>query len=395
MDSSASLLTRGVTEVVVLEHLKKALESGKTLRVKFGIDPTGNLLHLGHAIPLLKLREFQDAGHTVILLIGDFTATIGDPTGKNKTRTILSEEQIKENMATYLDQAALVLDISKVEVRYNTEWYGKMSMVEMMQLSSNATMAQIKQRAEFKQRIEKGEDITMLEFFYPILQGYDSVALHADVELGGTDQKFNLLMGRQIQERYEQEPQDVIMTPLLEGLDGHEKMSKSLDNYIALTDAPEDMYGKIMSVPDTLLEKYFTLTTLIPLDEITEIMKGIAAGNNPRDAKMMLARDIVTRYHDQAAAEKAEANFISVFQKGEVPAERETIQLDTKDWNIVDILVSTGFCKSKTEARTIIEQHGVRINGKEVLSPDEVFTIGTEKILIQKGKKSFADLEGK
>ena len=391
-----TLLTRGIHEIVVTASLDKKLTSSKALRIKYGIDPTGDLIHLGHAVPLLKLRELQDLGHTIILLIGDFTARIGDPTGKNKTRVPLSDAQISVNMANYLEQAALILDIDKTEVRYNSEWYSAMSAADLIGLMTQVTASQVGQRADFQKRLEAGEPISLQEYVYPVLQGYDSVVLKADVEMGGTDQTFNLLMGRQLQERYNQAPQDVITTPLLEGLDGSDKMSKSLGNFIALTDAPEDMYGKVMSIPDALLWKYFALATRIPETEVNEMTRQIEAGTlNPRDAKMYLGRDIVTRYHGAEAAVAAEGHFIDVFQKGAMPEEIAEIALEAREWNILDLLVVVGFAKSKSEARTLVDQNSVSVDEAVIADQGTMFTLSTTPILVKKGKRYFVKVVGR
>jgi len=287
------LLNKATEDVVVKENLKKRLESGKVLRIKLGIDPTGSVLHLGHAVVLRKLKEFQDLGHQVIFLIGDFTARIGDPTGRSKERKPMSEKEIKQNMKDYIEQASLILDPKKIEVRYNSEWLEKMDLQEIISLASKATYAQIAQRSDFKQRIKDDTDLTLHEFMYPLMVAYDSVALKADVELGGTDQKFNLLMGRQIQKRYKQEEQDVMTCRILEGLDGKEKMSKSLDNYIALTEESSEMYGKLMTYPDSMIIVGLELLTNISTEVIKSIAKSLEDGENPMQYKKMMAFEIV------------------------------------------------------------------------------------------------------
>ncbi len=393
IDQITELLTRGVAEVIGKENLEKKLRGGKKLRVKFGIDPTGDLLHLGHSVALLKLKEFQALGHTVIFLIGDHTAEIGDPSGRSKERVPLSKEQIKKNMASYCLQAGRILDMKKVEVRHNSEWYDTLGIMEFANLTSKVTIQQILQRADFKKRLKEGGDVSVREAFYPILQGYDSVMLKCDVELGGTDQRFNLLMGRQIQKRYRQEEQDVLMVSLLEGTDGTAKMSKAADNYIALTENPETMYGKMMSVPDALIGRYFELATRVGMDEIEEMEKQMKKNTlNPRDAKMRLAREIVTLYHDEKKAEAAEKHFIALFQKKEVPDDMPEIRLKKKEWNIVDLLVECKLAGSKSEARRLIKQGGISIDEKIINNQNMVIEITSKGIVIKKGKRHFVKL---
>jgi len=387
------ILTRGVAEAIVKKDLEKKLQSGKKLRVKFGIDPTGDLLHLGHAVVLLKLKEFQDAGHTVIFLIGDFTARIGDPSGRNKQRVPLTDEQIKQNMQSYLAQAERVLDTDKIEVRYNSEWYGKMDLTDLIRVSALTSVTQLLHRAEFKDRVKRGDEISVPEILYPLLQGYDSVVLQADVELGGTDQKFNLLMGRQMQERYGQQPQDILMVPILEGLDGRDKMSKSLNNYISLTAEAHDMYGKIMSIPDALIWKYFEYLTRVAEKELQTMSRQIKAQTlNPRDTKMMLAREIVTIFHSAKDAQEAELQFIQVFQQKGVPDEIPLVVIPQKKMLLGEILVFAKLVSSKAEARRVIEQGGVAVDGKTVKNPNEILTLTKNGSLIKKGKRGFVNV---
>jgi len=381
------ILTRGVDEVIEKESLKKKLESGKQLRIKLGIDPTGSQLHIGHAVPLRKLKQFQDLGHQVILLIGDYTATIGDPSGRNETRPILSMEQIKENEKTYIDQAAKVLDMSKVEIRHNGEWYGQNNFTGLlMELTSKITVARILERDDFQKRIKEGSDIQMQEIMYPLLQGYDSVALEADVELGGTDQKFNLLMGRKIQKRYNQKEQDVITVPLLVGTDGVKKMSKTYDNFIALEDKASEMYGKTMSVADELIIKYFELVTNVSMEEIKKLAKELENGANPRDLKMRLAFEIVKMYHNEAEAKSAQENFINTFAKKQVPEEMPEVKPSVYD--LITILTESKICKSKSEVRQMIDQGGVKVNEKKVPNGEYNFVIKSGDI-VQKGSRFF------
>ncbi len=390
-----NLLHRAVTEIIGRESLQKKLGLKKPLRVKYGIDPTGDLIHLGHAVVLYKLKEFQDKGHEIILLIGDFTAQIGDPSGRSKARIPLTTEKIRENMAHYLTQAALILDMERIEVRYNSEWYDPMSATNLMELMSLVTYTQVSQRADFQKRLELNEPISLKELIYPLLQGYDSVMLNADVELGGTDQKFNLLMGRQLQERFGQTPQDIIMTPILEGLDGHEKMSKSLNNFIALTDTPHDMYGKIMSLPDTLMAKFFSLVTRVPEKDIQEILKQTDAGTlNPRDAKMALAREVVAMLHGIDSAQAAELHFVETFQNHQTPKDIEVITIEARSWNAVDLIMTLNLCATRSDARRLIEQGGITIHDKTLQSHEESITISSEPVILKKGKRHYVKIVG-
>lgn len=382
------LLTRGVEEVIILDDLRKKLESGKKLRVKFGIDPTGSDLHIGHSVPLRKLRQFQDMGHQVILLIGDFTAKIGDPSGRNQTRPVLSDAQIRKNMKTYIAQAGKILDIKKTEVRYNSEWYKKKKGDFIMQLSMAVTVPRILDRDDFKRRMQEPDsDLNVQEILYPLLQGYDSVELKADVEIGGNDQKFNLLMGRRIQKRFGQKEQDVTMLPILEGLDGVRKMSKSYGNYIPFTDTPEDMYGKAMSVPDALIYKYFELATDVPRQDIEAYRKKMQEGENPRNIKMKLAHALTRLYHGEEGAEKGEKNFIAVVQQHEAPTNMATLHPSAFD--IVTVLVEAGFCATRGDARRAIEQGGVHVNDVKVSAIDAAVSPGN---VVKKGKRFFVKI---
>jgi len=383
------LLERGVEEVIVKEHLRKRMLAGEKLRIKLGIDPTGSVLHLGHAIVLKKLKQFQDLGHQVIFLIGDFTARIGDPTGRSVARKPMTDEEIRKNMQSYQNQAGIILDMNKVEVRYNSEWLASMNLQEVIMMASKITYAQMAQRADFKNRIKNDLDLSIQEFMYPAMQGYDSVALKADVEIGGTDQKFNLLMGRQLQKRYDQEPQDTITCPLLEGLDGVEKMSKSVGNYIALTEEPNSMYGKIMSLPDSLILRYFELCTNIAVLEIDKFKKELDDQTvNPRDIKMKLALEITNIYHGKEKASKAEEYFIKTVQKKEIPDEIQKAKVSVGE-KIVDMLVRENLAASKAEARRKIEQGGVKMNDEVIEDwQREIFSSDSEKIL-RVGKKEW------
>jgi len=393
------VLRHGAEEVLVKENLRKRLESGKKLRIKLGIDPTGSVLHLGHAVVLRKLKDFQDLGHQVIFLIGDFTAKIGDPTGRSVTRKPMTDKEIKVNMKSYTKQAGLILDMKKVEIRYNSEWLDKLDFQELIILASKITYAQMAQRADFKDRIKNDQDLSLQEFLYPMMQGYDSVALKADVEIGGTDQKFNLLMGRQLQKRYNQEPQDIVTCPLLEGLSGGDKMSKSLDNYIALTEDSDDMYGKIMSLTDDLMVRYFSLCTDLPEQEIIKIKDDLANNRvNPRDYKMKLAYEIAKIYHGEKKAAAAQEYFVKTVQKKEVPELINNYELPVSpanrddsitNWKIVDLLVEVKLAGSKGEAKRLIEQGGVKVDGNVIKDINQIIEITKSGVLLQKGKRGF------
>lgn len=370
------LLTRGVEEVIVKEHLNDALRSGKPLRVKFGIDPTAPRLHLGHTVPLRKLRQFQELGHIAILVIGDFTATIGDPTGRSEERKMLTAADIKVNMKHYLAQAGKVLDMRRAEIVYNSKWFKKEGLEDLIKLSAATTYNQLMHRADFKKRVEEGNDITVTELLYPVLQGYDSVKIKADVELGGTDQKFNLLMGRRVQRHFKMEEQDVITVPLIEGTDGIRKMSKSFDNAIGLDEDPNVMFGKIMSIPDTLIDRYYELLT----NEKRSI-------DDPRDAKIALAETIVGMYHGTEGGTKAHEYFLSVFAKKEKPIDIPTISVSASSMPLVDLLVAAKLTVSKGEARRLIEQGGVYINDARKTDPSEIIVVSDT--LIQVGPRRF------
>ena len=384
MNSIEQLLSRGVEEAIVKEHLEQALKSGKKLRVKFGIDPTAPDLHLGHTVPLRKLRQFQDAGHIAVLIIGDFTAMIGDPTGRSEERKPLTAKEVKQNMKKYLKQAAKVIDVKKAEIYYNSKWFAKKDLNEFFVLARSITMQQVLHRADFKKRLEEERDISMSEVLYPALQGYDSFMVKANIEIGGTDQKFNLLMGRRIQRHFGMEEQDIMTLSLLEGTDGIKKMSKSVGNYIALDETPDDMFGKVMGVPDNLINKYFTLLT----GEDRKIA-------DPREAKLELGRILVNMYHGKGAGEKAQRKFIKVFSQHEKPENILVKKIENKKWKLSDLLVELKLAPSKSEARRLIEQGAVKINDEKKTDPNEVINppVGGEKeILLQVGKRQFLKL---
>lgn len=384
-----TLLDRGTVEVIVRKDLEEKLKSGKKLRVKFGIDPTGSDLHIGHSVVLRKLGQFQEQGHTAILLIGDYTARIGDPTGKSETRIMLTEQQIRANMEHYVEQASKILDLKKLEIRYNSEWFEKMTMAQILELTAKKTVKQMLQREDFKKRMNNDQDIAAIELMYPMMQGYDSVMLESDVELGGTDQLFNMMVGRDLQRRFQSKTiQDVITMTILEGLDGEEKMSKSLNNYIGMMETPNQIYGKTMSVPDKLIIKYFELATTVQSDEIAKLKKSLEEGENPRNLKMRLARELVTLYHDKKSAEQAEKEFIEIFAHKGLPEDIQVQKFSRNKMNIVELLAESKLVNSKGEARRLIEGGGVRIDGNKVASHEAKIDLTTEKLL-QVGKRKF------
>ena len=384
------VLTRGVKEVINKAHLEKKLKSGDKLRIKFGIDPTSADLHLGHSVPLRKLKQFQELGHQVIFLIGDFTAKIGDPSARLDKRRPLTEREIKRNMRDYTKQAAKILNMKKVEIRLNSEWYGKKGAAFLMDLASRFTYARLIERDEFKKRIERDIDISMLELIYPLLQGYDSVELKADVEIGGADQKFNLLFARKVQKKYNQPQQDIITVPLLVGTDGVRKMSKSYRNFIKLTEEPLKMFGQIMSIPDLLIWHYFKLITNLSLEEIEEIKKNVNLTIlTPKEAKIKLAREIVGIYHGKEVAKKAEKEFEKIFKERKLPSRIPEIKIKEKTLNILDLLVKTKLAPSKSEAKRLIFQKGVKINGQIQKDWQTIIEI-KEGMVIQVGKRKFA-----
>jgi tyrosyl-tRNA synthetase len=352
-------LRERAVEIHIEDHLRARLERGDRLRIKLGLDPTAPDLHVGHLVQLDTLRMFQDEGHTVVVIIGDYTALIGDPSGRSVTRPMLSEAEIARNAETYFKQLDLVLDRTKIEVRHNSEWLATMTAADILRLMAKATLQQVLQREDFADRIKGGAPISAHEVLYPFNQAYDSVAVKADVEIGGTDQLFNLLFGREIQKAYGQEPQDVAVFPLLEGTDGVQKMGKSLNNYIGLTESPEEIYGKTMSISDGLIEKYVRLVSGLEQNEQDRIL-----AMKPRDAKAALARRLVTRLHGDQAAAHAEEDFNTKFRKREIPAERELY--DRTPVDMVSLLVETGIANSRNDARRLVEQGGVRINGEKV-----------------------------
>lgn len=388
LDAQLAIIRRGAEDFIGEEELTEKLKSGKTLRIKLGMDPTAPDLHFGHTVVLNKLRQFQDLGHQVIFLVGDFTAQIGDPSGKSVTRPPLSKEQVLANAETYKEQVFKILDPDKTEIRFNSEWMDKMSAVDMIRLAAKYTVARILERDDFHKRYTENRPIAVHEFLYPLTQGYDSVPLQCDVELGGTDQKFNLLVGRDIQREYGLSPQAVITMPLLEGLDGVQKMSKSLGNYVGIFEAPNEMFGKIMSISDDLMWRWFTLLSFRSLEEIENSKKEAQAGRNPRDIKFELARELVARFHDEAAALAAQEAFVNRFAKGEIPDDLAEIALSGIT-GIAHVLKEAGLVESTSEAFRQIKQGAVKIDGEKVENKDLQLPAGFSGI-VQVGKRRIA-----
>ena len=384
-------IKRGAEEILLEDELLEKLKKGKPLKIKAGFDPTAPDLHFGHTVLLNKLRQFQQQGHEVIFLIGDFTGMIGDPSGKNVTRKPLTKEDVLSNAETYKEQVFKILDPEKTTIAFNSTWMDKLGAAGMLKLASRQTVARMMERDDFKKRYSSGQAIAIHEFMYPLVQGWDSVALEADVELGGTDQKFNLLMGRELQKSEGQRPQTVLMMPLLEGLDGVQKMSKSLNNYIGITDEPNDMFGKIMSISDDLMWRYYELLSFKPIDVINGYKEKIAAGSNPRDVKIDLAKELIERFHDQAAAEAAHQEFINRFQKGAVPDDIAEMDIVAENGEIAiaNLLKEAGLVASTSEAMRMIKQGAAKIEGEKVTDNKLVINTGTTAIY-QVGKRKFA-----
>ena len=394
IDEQLAFLRKGTVEIIREEDLQKKLErsakTGKPLRVKLGLDPTAPDIHIGHTVVIRKLRAFQELGHTVIFLIGDFTGMIGDPSGKNVTRPPLSREDIDANAETYKAQMFRLLDPDKTEVRFNGEWMDKLTPADFIKLAAKTTVKQILERDDFTKRLADEKPISLHELLYPLVQGYDSVALNADVELGGTDQKFNLLMGRNLQREFEQEPQVIITTPLLEGLDGVNKMSKSLNNYIGIEEPPDQMFGKIMSISDDLMWRYYELLTDTTIDEINVLkFKCESDAESPRDLKVALARSIIADFHSDQAAEKAEQEFNRRFVKKEVPDEIEEVSVSPGPHVLAQLLADVGLAASKKEAKRLIEQGGVKVNGERASAANADISIEGDGVLLQVGKLKF------
>lgn len=390
-DESLSLIKRGAHEILIEEDLIQRLKEGKPLRIKAGFDPTAPDIHLGHTVLINKLRQFQLLGHQVLFLIGDFTGMIGDPTDKSATRKHLSRDEVIENAKTYEKQIFKILDPNKTQIMFNSEWLEKLGSSGMLELASQYTVARMLERDDFHKRYHSGQSIAIHEFLYPLIQGYDSVAMKADVEIGGTDQKFNLLMGRELQKHYQQRPQIVMTFPLLEGLDGVQKMSKSLNNYIGINESPKEMFGKIMSISDTLMWRYFELLSFRPTSEIEGFKKSTEAGTNPRDIKFQLAEEIITRFHSAAAATEAKENFIAQFQKNAIPDDIQEIKLsiDTTGISLPQLLKKIDLCPSTSEANRNIEQGAVKIDGNKIEDKSLLIKPGITHV-IQVGKRRFA-----
>lgn len=401
-EQQLELLLRGVEQIIskeeLLKKLKKSEETGKPLRVKFGMDPTAPDIHLGHTVPLNKLRQFQDLGHQVILLIGDFTAMVGDPTGKNETRPQLTKEEVLVNAKTYTDQVFKVLDREKTIIEFNSKWLAEMNFSDVIDLCSKYTVARMLERDDFSKRMKEERPISVHEFFYPLMQGYDSVAIEADVEFGGTDQLFNLLVGRSLQKDWGQESQVIIMMPILEGLDGVEKMSKSKGNYIGVEFAPEDMFGKIMSIPDNMIIRYFTLLTNTSVDELEKMETGMKDGSvHPMDAKKALGRAIVTRFYDEEKAVWAQQEFEKVFSKGGLPEDMPVIEIadtdleDGKIW-IVALLSKGKLVASSSEGRRMVKQGAVSLNDQKVTNMNAQI-MPEDGMIVKVGKRRFAQIK--
>ena len=384
------LISRGTEEIIKIEDLQKKLESGKTLKIKVGFDPTAPDLHIGHTVIINKMRQFQDLGHEVTFLIGDFTGMIGDPTGKNVTRKPLTKEEVLENAETYATQVFKVLDRDKARIRFNSEWMSALGSEGMIRLAAKYTVARMLERDDFENRYRSGQPIGMHELLYPLAQGYDSVMLETDVEMGGTDQKFNLLVGRHLQQHYGQEPQVIITLPLLEGLDGVQKMSKSLNNYVGITEVPDEMFGKLMSISDEMMWRYFDLLSFKGNEELAKLKQRVADGENPRDIKFLLCEEIVERFHDREAAVTARETFIARFRGGAMPEDipEKTLDSGGEGIGLVAALTQCGLTSSNSEGFRMLKQGGVKIDGEKVSDRSMQLAPGFEGIL-QVGKRKF------
>ena len=394
MEDAFKIINRGTDEILTKTDLTKKLKSGKQLVIKAGFDPTAPDLHLGHTVLLNKLRHFQDLGHKVIFLIGDFTGRIGDPSGKNKTRPTLNSKDLIENAKTYEKQVFKILKKELTEIKFNSEWCDQLGADGLIKLASKYNVARMLERDDFNKRFTSNKSIAIHEFLYPLVQGYDSVALKADVECGGTDQKFNLLVGRELQRDYDQDPQVVITVPILEGLDGEKKMSKSLDNYIAIDEDPDEMFGKIMSISDDLMWRWFELLSFMPEEEISKLKDEMDAGKNPRDIKFVLAEELVDRFHKDGDGEKSKEAFLNRFQKGNMPDEIELteVKIEKDTILLVNLLKDTNMITSISEGNRLIKQGGIKINSKKVEDPKLEIPKGTEDIY-QVGKRKFLKIK--
>ena len=387
IDEQLAIIQRGTDEILPLDELKTKLKKNKPLRIKLGMDPTAPDLHLGHTVVINKMKQLQDLGHEIIFLIGDFTGMIGDPTGKNVTRKPLTKEDVLENAKTYQDQIFKILDKEKTTIAFNSAWMNKMSSTEMISLASKHTVARMLERDDFSKRYKGGQAISIHEFLYPLVQGYDSVALRADMELGGSDQKFNLLVGRELQKQANMEPQVILTMPILEGLDGVQKMSKSLDNYIGIDEDPDSMFGKIMSISDELMWRYLELLSFESLETIESWKKEVENGENPRNIKFRLAEEIITRFHSNKEAKKAQQNFIDRFAKNQIPEEMDEYTF-SKGLKIANLLKDSGLVNSTSEAFRMIKQGAVKMDGEKINDKDFTPNVGTS--VYQVGKRKFA-----
>ncbi|CAK3931928.1 Tyrosine--tRNA ligase 2 [Vibrio crassostreae] len=387
IEAALAEIKRGVEELIPEDELIAKLKEGRPLRIKLGADPTAPDIHLGHTVIFNKLRAFQELGHEVTFLIGDFTAMVGDPSGKNSTRPPLSREDVLKNAETYKEQVFKILDPEKTQIRFNSEWLSELGAEGMIRLASNQTVARMLERDDFKKRYAGGQPIAIHEFMYPLLQGHDSVALESDVELGGTDQKFNLLMGRELQKASGQKPQAVLMMPLLVGLDGVKKMSKSAHNYIGISEAPSEMFGKIMSISDDLMWSYYELLSFRPLEEVAELKAGVDAGKNPRDVKVLLAKEIIARFHSEADADAAEQEFVNRFAKNQVPDEMPEFEFEA-GLPIANVLKEAGLVNSTSDAMRMIKQGAAKLEGEKIEDSKFVPEAGTA--VYQVGKRKFA-----
>ncbi len=403
IDKQLEIIKRGTAEIIpeeeLVEKLKRSIKEDRPLRVKLGLDPTAPDIHLGHTVVLHKMRQLQELGHDIILIMGDFTGRIGDPSGRSETRRQLTEEEIQKNVATYRDQVGKIIDINKTRLVYNSSWLGTLSFSDVVTLAAKYTVARMLERDDFERRYKQGIPIGIHEFLYPLMQGYDSVVVKADIELGGTDQKFNLMVGRDLQREFGQEPQVAITMPILEGLDGVQKMSKSLGNYIGISEPPNEIYGKTMSITDELIVRYFELVTPVPLEEVRQIRDDMNSGKlNPRDAKMRLARELVTMFHGREAAINAEKEFIAVFQKGALPDDipdvfipQDELGDDGTIW-LPKLLTAAGLANSTSAGKRSIIQGAVRIDGEKITDPDHRVLV-TNGMIVQIGKRKFARIK--
>lgn len=391
-ETELKIITKSTEEIIPLDELKgklaKSAKTGKPLRIKYGIDPTGHEIHIGHLVPIRKMRDFQDLGHTGVIIIGDFTAQIGDPTGRDESRPPLTHEQVKINSEKYMEQLFTILKPEQTEIRYQSEWFGKMGMSEVLKLLGKFTLAQFMAHDTFRNRYEQGLSLGMHELMYPVLQGYDSVAIESDVELGATEQKFNILCGRDMQRYYGMEQQIAVLSPILLGTDGVNKMGKSLNNYIAVFDPPSEKYGKVMSIPDSLILNYYTYATSYDPDQLEDIKKELAEGKNPMILKKRLAWELVNLYHGESEAEKAQDGFEKLFSKKEIPDEMPEYETQEASQKIVQLLVQSGLCTTNGEAKRLIQGGGVSIDGEKVLSFDTEVMVSDGAVL-RAGKRKF------